>query len=582
MDDGVHTPHEFDALRNRLSSAPYPLEPSYQRPVRPWHASYPDYVPPGIDFTPLRVEQLLIRATDQFPKQMALRYFHTNWTYEELLRRVRQVAANLKRLGIESGDRVMLVLPNSPEYVVAWFALHWLGAEIVHANPLMTASDFIRLAIHSRAKAAFGLDFRLASVLEMAKHYHIRMLFVSSLAPHLPVHLRLPYRFKCWMQGGFHTPQTEVYTFDDLYRHAVAPSGSPSLSDPLLPGVLQPTGGTTGTPKIAVLSHKNLHANVAQLHAWCGLNPGEETVLAVLPFFHVFGSTVALLSAVAGAATLILQANFNPSRVFRVMDQHKPDVAPMVPFMFARLCEEMQRRGRNLKGMRYCFSGASPLDPELKAEFEERTGANIFEGFGLSECSPVTHANPADGSARGGSIGLPLPDTEVRIVDAETGTIDLPVGEVGELIIRGPQVMDGYLDEPEETSYVLRDGWLHTGDLATMAEDGYFTIVDRKKDLIISGGLNVYPAEVEAALIQHASVLECAVIGVPCKKFGEAVAAFVIASPGFEIHQDILEAHCRSKLASYKIPRTIEVREDLPKNFLGKVRRIELRNPKAA
>jgi long-chain acyl-CoA synthetase len=279
---------------------------------------------------------------------------------------------------------------------------------------------------------------------------------------------------------------------------------------------------------------------------------------------------------------LLLQARFIPASVWKVMELQRPTVAPMVPFMFASLRDEMKRRGKNIQGLRMCLSGASALDPEVRADFERRTGAVIFEGYGLSEASPVTHANPPDSTARSGTIGLPLPDTIARIVDVETGQRDLPPGEIGELVIQGPQVMAGYLDAPEETALMLRDGWLYTGDLACVDEAGYFTLVDRKKDMIKSGGLNIYPSEVEKVLASHPAVRECAVVGLPDERFGQRLAGYVVAQSGARIVAEELRAHCRAELASYKVPRTIELCDKLPTNFLGKVRRVELRARAAA
>lgn len=565
-----------------LEEALFPIQPRWDTPPRPWHSSYPEGVPPALEYPALRTEQLLLCAFEQFPDQIALRYFGANWSYSELVARVKQVAANLRSIGINTGDRVMMVLPNTPEYVVAWFALHWLGAEIVPANPLLPAKDLIELAETANITAVMGLDLRLKSVIEMTRGYSVPILIVTSLAGHLPFYLSLPYRLKCRLDGKRRVAKrTAVYSFDALYRPVSTPIQEPLVTDPSLPAVLQPTGGTTGTPKIAVLSHSNLQANVAQLHAWCGLKAGQEVVLAVLPFFHVFGSTVVLLSAIAGGATLLLQVRFDPNRVWKVMERWRPGVAPMVPFMFASLCEQMKRRGRNIEGLRFCFSGASPLSVELKKEFQQRTGATIFEGYGLSEASPVTHTNPPNDTAKAGSIGVPMPNTEVRIVDTETGNVELAEGEIGELVVRGPQVMSGYLNNSEETAQMLRDGWLHTGDLAQMDENGFFTIVDRKKDMIISGGLNVYPNEVEQVLAAHPNVQECAVVGLPDRMYGEKVVAFVVPVAGTRIVAAKLQKHCASQLAKYKVPKEIEIRDELPKNFLGKVRRIELRSKAA-
>lgn len=561
------------------SRSPFPLTPKWDVPDKRWYSAYPSGIAPSIDYPIYRVEQLLLNARDTYPDRMALHYFQTHWSYAELVERVQQVAGNLQSLGLRPGDRVLMVLPNSPEYVVTWFALHWLGVEIVPANPLLASHDLELLVQTSHVRAVFGLDIRIKPILELLKKQPIPLLVVTSLAPHFPTALRCAYRLKLCRQKRIRSSEhTQVIPFKTLWKSSAAPLSEPLLTESNLPAVLQPTGGTTGVPKIAILTHENLLANVAQMHFWCGLHPGSEVVLAVLPFFHVFGSTVGMLSPLAGGSTLLLQAKFDPARVWKLMRKWKPGVAPLVPFMFAALCEEMERRGKNITGLEICFSGAAPLLPEVKKEFQERTGAVIFEGFGLSEASPVTHTNPPDDTSRSGSIGVPLPCTNAKIVDQETGLTDLPPGMVGELVIQGPQVMAGYLNHEEETNRMLRNGWLYTGDLARMDKDGFFTIVDRKKDMIISGGLNIFPTEIERVLCAHPAVEECAIVGVPDKRYGEKVAAYVVSSEGTEIDVEELRAYCQSKLAGYKVPRIITQCTELPKNLLGKVRRVELRS----
>ncbi|NOX56218.1 MAG: long-chain fatty acid--CoA ligase, partial [Planctomycetes bacterium] len=532
----------------RMAASAYPLKARWDRAAFPWLSQYPCDVPPGLEFPRLRTEQLLLCAHDRYADRIALRYYRTHWSYEELLQRVKQVAGNLAEMGVAAGDRALVVLPNCPDFVTLFFALHWLGAEVVPANPLLSGKDLVQLAELVAPSLVVGLDVRLKPVLQLLRQCPVPRLIVSSLAPHLPFYLRWPYRLKTFRAitpSGLNS--TAVLPFTRLYRSDVPPLDEPLGRDADAPAVLQPTGGTTGTPKVAVLRHANLHANVAQLHAWCRLEAGSEVVLAVLPFFHVFGATVGMLSSIAGGATLLLQARFQPARVWQVMDRWRPTVAPMVPFMFAALCEEMRRRRQNLSGLRCGFSGASALPADVKQEFQDRTGAVIFEGYGLSEASPVTHSNPAASNARTGSIGLPLPDTEARIVDPQSGRTVLPPGQVGELIVRGPQVMAGYLNQPDETARALRDGWLHTGDLARMDRDGFFYIVDRKKDMIISAGLNVYPAEVERVLEEHPQVAECAVVGLPDRFYGEKVVAFIVPAETARLDARELKAFCQDR-----------------------------------
>lgn len=566
-----------------LENSLFEMKPDWDFTQCSWHEHYPSNVPPGLHYTPQRAEHLLLLARNRFPDRVAVRYFQTHWTYSDIVDRVKLVAGNLRRLGIRTGDRVMLVLPNCPEYVVTWFALHWLGAEVVQANPLLAPSDLTRMIRKTNARAVLGLDVRLTPVVQSICSDNKPFLVVTSLGPHLPLPLRIPYYLKALTVDkkpcdGHHV---EMMAFRELLNPRAELIHDPILSDPNLPAVLQPTGGTTGKPKIAVLSHASLHANVAQLHVWSDCVAGEETVLAVLPFFHVFGSTVVLLSAIAGGSTVLLQANFNAKRVLQVMKKWQPRVAPMVPFMFAALCEEMARTKSAPSGLKVCFSGAAPLGGDVQAEFEQRTGATIFEGYGLSEASPVTHANPPAGASQVGTIGVPMPNTLARVVDPQNTQRILSPGEVGELAIQGPQLMSGYLDDEEETSRVLRDGWLYTGDMACMGEDGYFKIVDRKKDMIISGGLNIFPAQIEAVLRSHPAVEDCAVVGLTDRKYGEKVTAYVVAASGTKPDPEALRRFCRTQLAGYKVPKTIELRDELPRNYLGKIRRIELRKDAA-
>ncbi len=565
-----------DAQRD-WSALMVPTQPVWDAPHEPWHDSYSPGVPPGIDFQPLRVEQLLLRAADTFPDRIAVRYFAAAWSYQKLLDQVQRVAAHLSASGIRAGDRVMLVLPNCLEFVALWFGLHWIGAEVVPANPLLSAPELAALAKKCHVKAVAGIDVRLKNVAEMTRIADVPLLIVASLSPYLPLYMRLPYQLQKLRQGRCRvTPETRVIKFHELVEGGVRIE-NPLLRDVDQPAVLQPTGGTTGTPKVAVLTHRNLCANVAQLHVWCGMKPGVETFLSVLPFFHIYGATCAMLSPLAGGSTLLLQARFDASRTLALLQKWKATTALLVPFMMASLNEEMRRKGTRLQHLKICMSGASPLSSQVAKEFQALTGAAIAEGFGLSEASPVTHSNPMDGSGKIGSIGLPLPNTEVRIVDLETGRRDVADGEVGELIVRGPQIMRGYLDDPAETAIALRDGWLFTGDLVRADANGFFQIVDRKKDMLKSGGLNVYPTEVEHVVLQHPAVARCAVVGEADPKYGEVVVAWVVLKPHATLSTEELREFCRHELASYKLPKIVRLCESLPENFLGKVRRVELR-----
>lgn len=559
------------------TTSPFPLTPVRDAPEEVWHQSYPEGIPVRVDYREVRVERLLESSAVAYPDRMAIRYFNTEWTFLELFDRVRQVAGGFRQLGIEAGDRVMLVLPNTPEFVTSWFALQMIGAEVLPINPLYSEAELTRLGEKCNVKAALGLDIKMKPLAIAAKRLELPTLIETSLASHLPLHLKVPYLIGRRMAGrGPSLPETKRMDFSRLYKTG-RPVTTPAIDDIDRPAVLQPTGGTTGSPKVAVLTHRNLCANVAQLHIFSGMEAGKETFLSVLPFFHVYGATCAMLSPLAGGSTLLLQARFKAKDTLALMRKHKPGCALLVPMMIEELNQEMRRSGKHIEGLHFCMSGASSINPEVAAEFQRLTGAVICEGFGLSEASPVTHSNPADGSGRSGSIGVPIPNTIVRLVDQKDGEASVEPGEVGELIVQGPQVMQGYLDDPEETAQTLRDGWLHTGDLARMSDDGFFEIVGRKKDLIISGGLNVYPSEVEAVLLEHPHVAECAVVGVKDQRYGEKVCAWVVPESGKKIDSEGLRTFCRGKLAGYKIPKQVETCAELPVTFLGKIQRTELR-----
>jgi len=560
-----------------FSDSPLPVTPVWDAPQAAWHGAYPEGIPPQIEFDAVRAERLLEAAADRYPDRLALRYFKTAWTYRELLMRVKMVAASLQRTGLRRGSRLMLVLPNCPEFVVLWFAAHWLGAEVVPVNPLVSSGELVHLVNKCRIETVVGLDVRLRPIAKMSRQVELANLITVSLAPHLPWFLAIPYRLQKCLRGSLAIAEdTAVMSFRQ-FCDTTRSMNLPAIDDVDQPAVLQPTGGTTGSSKVAVLTHRNLCSNVAQLHTWSGLEPGQDTFLSVLPFFHIYGATCAMLSPLCGGSTLLIQARFHPYITTRLIQKYRPGVALLVPFMIKALNEVMRKKKIRLDSLRQCMSGASPLAEEDAREFQERTGAVILEGFGLSEASPVTHSNPSDGSSRTGSIGLPLPNTEVRLVDLESGLLPVAPGEVGELVVRGPQVMRGYLDDPEETALTLRQGWLYTGDLAVMTVDGFFEIVDRKKDMIISGGLNIFPSVVEETLLRHPDIEACAVAGRPDRKYGERVCAFVVPVTGAALDLKQLRDFCRDELCSYKIPRELRLVDELPETFLGKVRRVELR-----
>jgi long-chain acyl-CoA synthetase len=365
-----------------------------------------------------------------------------------------------------------------------------------------------------------------------------------------------------------------VRRWRDLMASTITRAGEAEVDPAGDLALLQYTGGTTGSSKGVMLSHRNLRANTEQVRAWFpDADPGREVMMAVLPFFHAYGLTVCLLLGVRLGAALVLLPRFDLDQVMAAVDRHRPTLFPGVPTMYVAINNEVAKGGHDLSSIKACLSGAAPLPLEVAERFERYSGGRLVEGYGLSECSPVALANPIYGKRKAGTIGMPLPDTLARVVDAADPDSLPPAGEPGELAIKGPQVMRGYWNRPEESAQVLRDGWLLTGDLALMDDEGYFQIVDRKKDLIIAGGFNVYPREVEEVLYEHPKVEEVSVVGVPDSYLGEVVKAFVVLRPGEEATTEEIRSFAKERLAAYKVPRVVEFRDELPKTLIGKVLR---------
>lgn len=546
----------------------------------PWTACYPKGVPTHLEYPNEPLHWLLETAAKEYPTRVACRYFHQEMTYEQLLNLSRRMAAALKQRGLKSGDRVGIVLPNVPEYLVAIFGTWMAGGVIVPLNPLMVREEVDALLKATDCNVVVALDV-LLPLLDSNPATRPETVFVTTLKERLPWLDRQLYRLVRLNRLGFRSrPENEIRLDEALTLASL--EGEVERPSPDSPANILPTGGTTGRPKAVVLTHRNLLTNAWQLFHWTGRRSGEDTLLACLPFFHSYGLTVCGLSGVAMAATLVMHHRFRPETILQLIEQWKPTMIPAVPAMLAAFNRVLRRRKYNLGGVRACISGGAALDPAIAAEFAEHTGAVVVQGYGLSEASPVTHAGPLDGTARPGTIGLPLPDTEALIVDAETGTEVLPAGQVGELIIRGPQVMSGYWNNPEATAAALRDGWLYTGDLATRDDDGFFKIVDRKKDLIITSGFNVYPTDVEHVLARFNGIAEVAVLGVPDPDRGELVKAVVVVKPGEKFHRRAFDDFAREHLEVHKRPRLVEVVPGpLPRNQLGKILRRVLREQHA-
>jgi long-chain acyl-CoA synthetase len=567
-------------------SVEVPRPPSRGDTGRPWIANYDPNVPAEIEIPDITVDGLLRQSAEQFPERDALVFFGKQTTFGELDRAVDAFAGYLRGLGIGPGDCVSLHLPTSPAFVIAFLGTLRAGATASPKSPLLVERELELLLRQTKPRISVTLDVlvpRLDAVRRrlgdaLAPPAEMSGLIVTGIQDSLPAPIRWLYPLKARRQHRWnpvaHTPETP-----NLFRILRdAPGGR--VESPVRPddaAVLQCTGGTTGIPKAAVLSHRNLVANAVQCEAViAGGDAVGGSIVCALPYFHIYGLTVAMNFALRTGLTQLLHPRFEAHAVLKTIHKERPRFFPGAPIFYATLLDDPHLDRYRLDSIEACISGAAPLSPAVQEQFEAVTHGRVCEGYGLTEASPVTHVNPIHGTRKSGTIGLPIPGTDARIVDLETGTRVLPPGEVGELCIRGPQVMAGYYQRPTETARVIRDGWLHTGDVASMDTDGYFTIVDRIKDLIIVSGANVYPSEVEEVLIAHPGVAEAVVVAIPDDHKGEVPKAYVVLEPGATVSPRELNDHCHANLSSYKRPAEIEIRTELPKSMVGKVLRREL------
>jgi len=541
---------------------------------KPWLAHYPEDVPRTLSYPEETLHQILYRSAQKYPDHPAIVFFGNKLTYQELVGQVDRLATALHKLGVQKQDRVALFLPNCPQSVIAYYAALRLGAIVVQVNPLYVERELKYQLEDAGAEVLIALDLLYPRVYNIQETTPLKQVIVTSIKDYLPFPLSQLYFFKQLKERHRMRARREekALYWTDLIKES--PPIPPNIEvRPQDIALLQYTGGTTGVSKGVVLTHRNLLVNAIQARSWIArLRDGEERVLAVLPFFHVFGMTVAMNMAIYAGFSMILLPRFEVTRVLKVIDKYKPTFFPGVPTMYVAINNYPKLQQYDLSSLKFCLSGAAPLPLEVLEKFETITGSRLVEGYGLTEASPVTHCNPIWGLRKPGSMGIPLPDTEAKVVDTGTGA-DLPVGEIGELVIKGPQVMQGYWRHSQETEQVLKDGWLFTGDLAKRDEDGYFYIIDRKKDMIIAGGFNIYPREVEEVLYEHPKILEAAVAGIPDPYRGETVKAFVVLKKGQEATEGEILDFCRKNLAAYKVPTCVEFRDQLPKTLVGKVLR---------
>ncbi|MBI2774087.1 MAG: long-chain fatty acid--CoA ligase [Chloroflexi bacterium] len=547
--------------------------------ARAWTRHYDVGVPATVVYPDVALPAFLRDTAARHGDATATIFFGRKRTYASLYRDVRRFAAGLQRLGVKKGDRVAVVLPNCPQFLIAFWGALEAGATVVPTNPLYTDREIRHQLDDSGAETAVVLS-RLYPVVKRAREgTRVRNVVVTNIKEEMPPLLRLLFTLAKEKKDGHRQPfrgDSGAVAFADLLVDADPQPAEVTSSDI---AVLQYTGGTTGVPKGAMLSHRALVANTLQCRAWfTSIREAQSALMTVMPLFHVYGLTVAMLLAVNGAAALILEPQFDLERILKDIQKYRPDTFPGAPRIYNAIINSPLAAKYDLRSIRACISGSAPLMVETARRFGEITGGHLVEGYGLTEAAPVTHCNPlfGPGKQKVGSIGVPFPDVDAKIIDLETGEHDLPNGEAGELVLRGPQLMDGYYRDLQATAQALRGGWLHTGDIARRDDEGYFFIVDRKKEMIIVSGFNVYPREVEEMLATHPAVMESAAIGVPHPIKGEEVKAFVVLKPGMTATAADLTSHCRTGLAPFKIPKEVEFRASLPKTLIGKVLRRQL------
>lgn len=577
--DGVGSPHS--AAR----------EPMVVEAPEPWLRVLDEAgIPRSLRYPSTTLSRMLEQTADRFGDATGLIYNHQRWDYRELRVQVNRVAAGLAQFGVRKRDRVLVTLPNCPEFVTTFFAIQRLGAVMVNVGPLMGADDVKALVELTQPRVAIGLDLQAPLLSDAGRDSSIRHRVLVSLQCYQPLLKRLGYQYRLWHEHRHADDRAREVGFEAVARDA--PSLPPTISpDPQEVAVLQPTGGTTGTLKLAELSHRNLLANAMQVAVCVPFRPGQERVLALLPMFHVFGLTCGLLAGVLSGATVIAMTRFDVTETLNLIRRHRPTFFPVVPAICEAISSELENQDVHggLEGLGVCICGAAPLPPALGERFERLTGAMLVEGYGLTEASPVTHAN-LRGHNRRDSIGVPMPDTRIRVVDLADDSRDVGAHEPGELWVCGPQVMRGYYRNGQETSRALFTDdesfvWLRTGDIVEYDEDGFFRVVDRRKDMINHSGLKVFPSRVEKVIRTNERVADVAVVGRPDPVHTEVVVAVVVATSETQESDrlsEVLRSLCKQHLAPYEVPTAFEFVDALPRSPLGKLLRRELRHSAAA
>jgi len=547
---------------------------------KPWLKSYEKGVPEKISYEEICMPEIMERSAGKFPKKNALIFMGYKVDYAQFKDMVDRFATCLADFGVKKGDAVAILLPNTIPCVVAYYAILKIGAITVMNNPLYSDRELEHQFNDSGSKVLIALDLLGNRMIDLRPKTKIKQIVITSIGDYLPFpkSLLFPLVAKKKKLAADVKEASDVYKWKDCIAkyQPNPPKVKNSFTDVAM---YQYTGGTTGVSKGVELTHGNLSKQVQQIGAWFpAFESGAEVMLGALPYFHVFGMSTCMNFAVYQGFSQVLVPKPQPEPLLEAIKDFKPTFVPLVPTMYIGMLSHPNLKKTDMSCIKGAFSGSAPLPVEVISEFEKITGATIVEGFGMTETCPVTHINPFAGGARKvGSVGLPISDTECRIVHLENGTEDMPFGERGELIVKGPQIMRGYKGKPEETANTLKDGWIYTGDIATMDEDGYFFIVDRKKDMIISGGYNVYPRDIDEVFYMHPKVQEACAIGVPDPKRGESAKVFIVLKEGQTGTSEEFIEFAKTKLALYKVPTEIEFRTELPKTNVGKILRKELR-----
>lgn len=525
-----------------------------------WLANYPDSIATRITIPEKSLPQILQETTENYPQHNALSFYGRKVTYVQLYNQVNQFASALQTKGISKGDRVALMLPNCPQFVISYYGVLTAGAIVTQVNPMSVERELEYILKDSGTETIVVLDALYPKVKNIQQATSLKNIIVVSLQP---------------TSDEF----GEDITFEAFLSESSGQLRPVPIDTANDVAVLQYTGGTTGRSKGAMLTHQNILANVIQSYEFFkfDIEIGKERFLTVIPLFHVFGMTSCMNFSIYTASESIMLPRFELEEVLNTIKNEQPTVFPGVPTMYVAITNHPHAEDYGINSIEVCNSGSAPMPVELLREFERKTGSKILEGYGLSETSPTTHCNPMFADRKAGSVGIGMPSTEYKIVDLASGTDEVPADELGEVVIKGPQVMKGYWNMPEETANALRDGWLYTGDIGRVDEEGYLYIVDRKKDLIIASGFNIYPRDIEEVLYEHPSVQEAVVIGIPDKYRGEGVKAVLVLKAGKETTETEIKEYCKQNMAAYKVPNIIEFREQLPKTSVGKILRRALR-----